>query len=750
MFLNTNLSSELWKSPKGMPMKKEKIAVLKSKKIVFGIMPLIVVAVIGTVAAVLSVVINRLVEKQIIDSVREVAQHDRNTVSMFVEFNWKNLRRAGMRLKRNADSLGNRNKICAYLGNEMNESAFDNVFILFEDGTYYTDLTYCGLHNAQWYDYKALFTGGRYKAVGFDRQPYLKEDKAIVYGYKFTEDLADITLPVENGSKNVFGLIGVCKRKSLRDGIILNSFADDNGNYRGASAIITSDGSYIVNRDVGSTTEATNWLEHIDICEDSDISRAEVESRMRAKEAFWFFHKDGAVREINYCEPFLDNTDWYFLFTVSDAALREQTSSFVLMIMVSLSVTVIIIIAATVFLMLMQRRTVHAQMRETVQSEFLSNMSHEIRTPLNGLVGLNYLMTSSIDNPKKKAQVKEWLTKSNNTTKYLLSLVNDVLDISKMRAGKMKIEKEPVSLEAVIDAIYSMQFDNMEKRGINYVTDIDITVPYIMCDDVRLKQVLMNIVGNAAKFTPKDGEVKLTVRQKKADERQVITTFICEDTGCGMSEEFLPKIFELFEQDRNSNSVSVKGTGLGMAISKMIIEAMGGSITVESQLNKGSKFTVTIPAEIAAHEECDGTVSEECDSRGGGSDRKVKILVAEDNELNAEILMEILADNGFDAVHAENGSQAVELFKKSETNEFSLILMDMRMPIMDGYEAAKAIRKLNRPDAATVPIFACTANSFQEDRLKALECGMNDFLTKPVDIAAMLQKLAALSKSGSK
>lgn len=423
--------------------------------------------------------------------------------------------------------------------------------------------------------------------------------------------------------------------------------------------------------------------------------------------------------------------------------LAEQTRSFVGMIIVALVITAFVIVGAVVFVTLSRRQSERALMKEKVQGEFLANMSHEIRTPLNGIVGLNYLMMSAVDDPVKHDQLKEWLGKSNSAAKYLLSLVNDVLDVSKLRAGKMEVVREPIAIESVVDAIYSMQCENIKNRGIEYITDIQISVPCILSDEVRIKQLLMNIVSNAAKFTPPGGFIKFSVGQRVIDDKHVETTFMCEDSGCGMSKEFMTKIFDVFTQDRNSNKTSVKGTGLGMFITKMIVDAMGGKIFVESEQGKGSKFTVVIPAEISDLQKCIVDARGETDvvTYQSSEIKHHKVLVAEDNELNAEILLEILNEAGFETAHAENGERAVSIFSESEIGEFSLILMDVRMPILDGYKASAAIRALDRPDAKSVLIFACTANTFVEDRIQAAGCGMNDFLAKPVDIKALLQKI---------
>lgn len=387
------------------------------------------------------------------------------------------------------------------------------------------------------------------------------------------------------------------------------------------------------------------------------------------------------------------------------------------------------------------------------QSEFLSNMSHEIRTPLNGLIGLNHMMMLNIDKveqEQQKEQVKDWIQKSYGTANYLLSLVNDVLDVSKLQAGKVDLVMEPVMLETMLDAVWSMQHDNIVNRGVEFRIEKEISIPCIETDGTRIKQVLMNIIGNAAKFTPAGGRITLSVSQRRTDKTHVEMQYRCEDTGIGMSEEFVEKIFELFSQEKNPASQGVKGTGLGMPLSRLIVESMGGKIHVESKVGRGSIFTVVIPSSIAEAAPDYGNRMPQNGvwpeiKKKPESGKTIRILLAEDNELNSEILLEILTERGFQTVHAENGQEAVQTFKESAPGEFDIILMDMQMPVMDGCSASKEIRKLNRPDAKTIPIFACTANTFKEDRDRAMESGMNDFLSKPIDVNILLEKLAFIS-----
>ncbi len=704
-----------------------------------------------------SIVARNLLEDATVNNIREVAVHDRNTITMFTEYNWKNQQRIGERLKRHSQELKTVSQINEYLGLEAYESTFDKVYLLMEDGSYYTDVTYReGSEDPDYYPYMDLFENtDNYKVVGYDSLPVMGSDKVVIYGYRLPDNPKDEVLSgikIGEDQKEVYAVIGVCKRSSIVDGLVIENYVDESGNTQGYSSVVDNKGEYVVDRKDAASSVSDNLFNIVKRCDRSSLTPADVQEKMNAGEEFWFYMEKNGVRELNYCAPLNSSSvDWYFIMSVNDRVVQDQIKIFVTLITATMSTAIIVIISAFVLTLIMQRKTQIAYAQEKAQSEFLSNMSHEIRTPLNGIVGLNYLMMNAIDNPEKHLQIKEWLKKSQNTAEYLLALINDVLDIAKIQAGKVEISYAPVSVETLSESVYSMQYDNITERGVGFIKDIHIIAPHIQCDEIHIKQVLMNIIGNAAKFTPAGGTIRFSVKQSMIDNRHVMTTFVCEDTGCGMSEEFLHEIFNQFTQNRNSSSASVKGTGLGMAISKLLVDAMGGKISVESELDKGSTFTVEIPSEICESPDrlkmADG--AEKTADPSGNDAEPTKILVAEDNELNAEILMEILSQFGFVPVRAQNGREAVEIFARSKINEFKIILMDVRMPVLDGCEASAGIRELDREDAKTVTIFACTANSFQEDRSRALDSGMNDFLTKPIDINILLRKMEKIDREKS-
>ena len=384
-----------------------------------------------------------------------------------------------------------------------------------------------------------------------------------------------------------------------------------------------------------------------------------------------------------------------------------------------------------------------ARASEQAKSTFLANMSHEIRTPLNGIVGLQYLMRQNLNNREK---LEEYLTKAEVSADFLKSVITDVLDMSKIENGQLEIYQNNMDLSAMVTELKTLVEIQTVERGLNFqIHAEELLWPFVIGDVLRIKQVLTNLLGNALKFTPKGGDISLTVKQAR-EEDLVKTTFIVADTGCGMSPEFLEHIWEPFEQERRI--ASQNGTGLGTTLSKTLVEKMGGSIAVESTPGEGTRFTVILTLPIVSKpEELPASQTKE---ENGWEFQGKKILVVEDNEINQMIVISVLEECGCELLAAEDGEIAVKMFTDSPPGSIDLILMDVQMPRMDGYEATRRIRGMDRPDGASVPIFAMTANAFREDVEKALACGMNDVLTKPLDIALLLQKIKNLPKEGKK
>ena len=386
-----------------------------------------------------------------------------------------------------------------------------------------------------------------------------------------------------------------------------------------------------------------------------------------------------------------------------------------------------------------------SQADEASQSKttFLSRMSHEIRTPMNGIIGMLSLAEGKLDSTHPAMQ---YLTKIDELSAHLLSLINDILDMSRIEAGKVELEDKPFSLRKLGDKLYDMFAKNLEQRNIEYTVEFeDVTVDYVIGDELRISQVIINFLSNAVKFTEK-GEIRVTLRQMALAGGTADIMIRVRDTGIGMSPEFINRIFRPFEQESMDTQKKYGGTGLGMAISDQIVKLMGGEIVVESMVGKGSDFMVFLHLPVSEEVEkvseekasADEAAAEFDDAFEGKS-----ILVAEDNELNAVIAVEVLKNMGAKVELATNGQEAVDHFEQNPAGYYDFILMDVQMPVMDGRAAARKIRGLDRADAADIPIFALSADAFIEDERLSRESGMNGHYAKPVDFNELQRSIGA-------
>ncbi|WP_040196329.1 ATP-binding protein [Candidatus Soleaferrea massiliensis] len=367
------------------------------------------------------------------------------------------------------------------------------------------------------------------------------------------------------------------------------------------------------------------------------------------------------------------------------------------------------------------------------KSEFLSRMSHEIRTPLNGIIGMTEIAQMY---PDDRGRVDGCLQKIGMSSKYLLALINDILDMSRIESGKIELEYRVFHLKDMLEQIYGMFQQKAEDSGVDLQVTCGGLASYtVIGDDTRLSQVLVNIVSNALKFTPPGGRVTLEVSQREANDHELSLEFLVTDTGVGISEEFQSRIFEPFEQETDRQ---YGGTGLGLAISSSFVKMMGGEISVNSRPGEGSRFTVRIRLRRPA-QDADLQDTPQKEAKGNMYDlAPARVLLAEDNDINAEIVTVILEENGAHVKRACNGKEAAELFAASPEG-YTLILMDIQMPVMGGLEASQMIRKMNALQAKTVPIIGLSANAFSEDIDKAMRSGMNGYLSKPVDMEKLLE-----------
>ena len=528
---------------------------------------------------------------------------------------------------------------------------------------------------------------------------------------------------------------------------------------RAYSYIIRKDGSFVIR---SADAFRNSYFERVRVSYESINGMTPEEyiqelSAAMAQEADYSNEFEmGGERYHLYCAH-LPYSEWYLItfmpYGSMDSVINSFTRQWTGLAMVSAAV----ILAALLLVFFKYLQLTRAQLREVeearraaeaaqkeaehanrAKSEFLSNMSHDIRTPMNAIVGMTAIATANIDDSK---QVQNCLKKITLSSKHLLGLINDVLDISKIESGKMLLNLETVPLQEAVDSIVNIIQPQAAAKNQRFrVTLREILSENVRCDGVRLNQVLLNLLGNSVKFTPEQGAVELTVYQEALpeDASRVRTHFLVRDTGIGMSKEYQQVIFESFSREDNTRVRKTEGSGLGMAITKYIVDAMGGTISVHSEQGRGSEFHVVFDLERAAAPAAQAADGGE---RTGGVDLKGKrILLAEDNELNWEVARELLSILELELDWAENGEICAEKFRKSPVGYYDAILMDVRMPVMDGYEATAAIRGLERGDAA-VPIIAMTADAFSEDIQRCLACGMNDHLAKPIDIETVARKL---------
>lgn len=398
-----------------------------------------------------------------------------------------------------------------------------------------------------------------------------------------------------------------------------------------------------------------------------------------------------------------------------------------------------------------------AELASKAKTIFLSNMSHDMRTPMNAIIGYASLANSHIDN---KVLVKNYLEKILNSSSHLLDLINDVLDMSMIESGRSEIKLSKCSIAATLRDIKIMMQSECEKKNLKLRTKVEVDSDTVMCDYLKLNQILTNCISNAVKFTPMDGQITILVSEDKINsEEKGIYRFIIKDTGIGMDKKFLKHIFEPFTRARTSTVSGVYGTGLGMSITKQLVDMMNGSIDIISEEGVGTQITITIEFEhsetqvynsyyetdpMRFKKKCNLTEIKENEELNSLPE-EIRILVVEDNEYNREIIEEILKEEGYNVETAGNGKNAIKMVEDSQPGYYNIILMDVQMPVMDGYEATRYIRKLPKP-IRDIPIVAMTANAFEEDRKNAFENGMNAHISKPIDLDKLFKTINRLTR----
>ncbi len=433
------------------------------------------------------------------------------------------------------------------------------------------------------------------------------------------------------------------------------------------------------------------------------------------------YTKEGAYFQISYTKINLNGREAFILSTrdISDNVQRER----------------------------MLRKEISSALEKAekaseAKSSFLFNMSHDIRTPMNAILGFNDMAVKYIDDKDKALDA---LLKAKISGEHMLSIINDILDIARIESGKMKLNIEVIDVKESFSRFDDMFSLAMQQKGIDFKIINNTITRYVYADYLRISQVMSNLLSNAMKFTNEGGSVTFTANEVQVEREGYIGfEFTIKDTGIGMSEEFQEKIFQSFEREHSATVSGVQGTGLGLAIAKNFVELMGGSISVKSKLGEGTEFKIFFNSKVA--EDAEHCFKEKIEASLDVNLADVKILVVEDNELNREIVCEILESENVKVTAVEDGSMAVELMETMKAGTFDLILMDVQMPVMNGYEATRQIRMLNDEAKKNIPIVAMTANAFAEDRLQALESGMNEHIAKPIDVGKMFKVIKSFVK----
>ena len=588
------------------------------------------------------------------------------------------------------------------------------------------------------------------------------EDKLISYNETFLENnmivLGTQIKPIKFDDTNIIAIIAGFTADSIGQHLFLRS---DDGQTN--ASIVTKDGSFIVYNtffsDLPMGTNIISKFREYAVFDDG-FSVEMIENDFKNGKSGMVVFKAVGVHMCMYYSP-IEGTEWYMLMEVPYEVVDEMTEELSARLnrnAITMMATVMLIILVIFFIYLMNLRAHSKQLEAARQSaekaqkaaeqasiaksEFLSRMSHEIRTPMNGIIGMTEIARQNSNDSEK---VDDCLKKVSLSSKHLMSLINDVLDMSKIESGKIQLKNELFDLRLFLENIENIYSVQAEEKGIDFDISLSGKIDkFIVGDSLRLNQILTNLLSNAFKFTPNGGKIVLGIGELKHEEDTVLLRFSVKDTGIGIKEENLEKIFEAFEQENAEISHKFGGTGLGLSIVRRFSELMGGSVTVHSEYGKGAEFSVDLPFGVTENSQMlDWKTNKTADQ--SGIENKTydfsgkHILLAEDNELNREIAVELLgAGTGAIIDEAEDGEMAVDIFAASEVNYYDLILMDIQMPHMDGFEATRRIRAMERPDAAKVPIFAMTANAFAEDEEKSRQAGMNAHLSKPLEISAVL------------
>ncbi|MDD3337612.1 MAG: ATP-binding protein [Lachnospiraceae bacterium] len=565
--------------------------------------------------------------------------------------------------------------------------------------------------------------------------------------WAFTHSLGNL----EISGRTIIGLCRLVPTKTFADTTTVSLY-----NHLGSSYIVDREGVIVMHPDNVTSESLFQGYTVYSSLKNAGIEEeqyAELKTAISSNEEYQTTY---VADNISWLVLAMPSTEEYeLLVTVPTSITAEDTYAGLTYLMIAVAVVCMaggIILFYNQYNLMRKGRDVQVQfVKAAAKSDFMNKMSHDIRTPLNAVVGLHELALESIDD---KDMVYDCIIKAQASNKYLISLINAVLDMSRIEAGKMKINNDRIDLDEIVNHVMQMESQTALDASIKFTYEEKekFSTDY-MGDSVRIRQCLMNLVSNAIKFTPPDGTVLLSVGRTPLDDQIDQISFAVEDTGVGMSEEYIQHIFTPFEQEKNSMTNSaITGSGLGLSIVYNLVKMMGGTVTVTSKKNVGSRFEILLPLQRVEKEEKVQKEQEETVSEAvlKAALSGKHILLVEDHPINRQIITKLLEKMELIVDAAENGQIGVDKFCSSEVDYYSFILMDIKMPIMDGLEATKAIRYLDKADAQTIPIIALSANAFEEDMKASIEAGMQMHLAKPVDVVELKKVLMRVVKGENK
>ena len=854
---------------------KDKAQKIKKSNLLVFIVTIITIITIYYSYQLFSAILTDRIVKMSLRNMWEISRHDEQSITSGLEHRWMHLEGIAKELKEG--ELETTSEVLKKLSSKSDSIETMEIVLVTEEGTVLSS-TQSVSKNTELLRLCQDSPKDRF-VQRIDDNRSSEVDATLILGKKIEPFTID-------GNRFTY-IVGYYEIKNLTDELKIESYSG-----KGYSSVIDQDGYYLVSVHNDNMLEREDFFTVINkegII--SDLTVQDVREKIKAKESFYLEYILDGQNRIMVCNP-MSEVDWYCIMSVPLSIYQEQSAE--LLQMISILIIAILITIAIVVILIFRNRSQKNSMKFEIKhrdelesalalaeqaskakTTFLNNMSHDIRTPMNAIIGYTSLAKTNINS---KERVTDYLNKITQSSNHLLSLINDVLDMSRIESGKVNIEEKEENLAGILHSIRNIIQADVNAKQMEFIIDtVDITDENIYCDKLRLNQILINLLSNSIKFTEPGGKISVRITQKPISKKGYgVYEFRVKDNGIGISEEFLKEIFEPFARERNSTVSGIQGTGLGMAITKNIVDMMGGSIEVQSKVGKGTEFIVTLEFKLQeAHKEIEeienlkniralvvdddmnscqsiaqmlrqfglksdwtmygkeavartkeaeqikeqyqiyiidwlmpdmngietarrirkivgknppiimlsaydwGEVEQEAKEAGvtefiskplfpsdlkrillkvSGMDKteekdeeKIdfsgkRILLVEDNMMNREIATEYLQDFGFLVESAENGKQACEILEKSEPGYFDVVLMDVQMPIMDGYEATKTIRKFKNKKIANIPILAMTANAFEEDKKAAKEAGMNGHLAKPIDVPKLIEELERILK----